>query len=82
MFSYAKMFEKSVLATMLHFARVTLTHQPHVKSEYLYLTDKKMLKVNNCLYSKRRRKIKAYLNRHLFRYFIKNDLDKPREIWI
>ena len=30
MFSYAKMFEKSALATMLHFARVTLTHQPHV----------------------------------------------------
>ena len=30
MFSYAKMFEKSALATLLHFARVTLTHQPHV----------------------------------------------------
>ena len=30
MFSYAKMFEKSALATLLHFARVMLTHQPHV----------------------------------------------------
>ena len=32
MFSYAKMFEKSALATLLHFARVTLTHQPHVSA--------------------------------------------------
>ena len=35
MFSYAKMFEKSALATFLHFARVRSTHQPHVCGELL-----------------------------------------------
>ena len=28
--SYAKTFEKSALASFLHYVRVTLTHQPHV----------------------------------------------------